>query len=129
MADEDIKYQLYTYRTRLQRLLSTPFEPASLLPKLSYRVQILDQDLTRTLDTYLARQSGKGGLIIGVLGGLSGNVQAEVEELGRIREEARRVARDIEEALRMSESVCCAAAQERKVAVEKELVEDAPQYQ
>jgi hypothetical protein len=129
MADEDIKYQLYTYRTRLQRLLSTPFEPASLLPKLSYRVQILDQDLTRTLDTYLARQSGKGGLIIGVLGGLSGNVRAEVEELGRIREEARRVARDIEEALRMSESVSSAAAQERKVAVEKELVEDAPQYQ
>ena len=129
MADEDIKYQLYTYRTRLQRLLSTPFEPASLLPKLSYRVQILDQDLTRTLDTYLGRQSGKGGLIIGVLGGLSGNVRAEVEELGRIREEARRVARDIEEALRMSESVSSAAAQERKVAVEKELVEDAPQYQ
>ena len=110
MADEDIKYQLYTYRTRLQRLLSTPFEPASLLPKLSYRVQILDQDLTRTLDTYIARQSGKGGLIVGVLGGLSGNVRAEVEELGRIREEARRVARDIEEALRMSESVSSVAS-------------------
>ena len=129
MADEDIKYQLYTYRTRLQRLLSTPFEPASLLPKLSYRVQILDQDLTRALDAYLARK-GASGLIVGVLGGLSGNVRAEVEELGRIREEARRVARDIEEALRMSSEsyVGCSAAPEegRKVAPEMEV---APQVQ
>jgi hypothetical protein len=55
MADEDIKYQLYTFRSRLQRIISTPFEPASILPKLSYRAQILDQDLTRTLDSYHAR--------------------------------------------------------------------------
>ena len=119
MADEDIKYQLYTFRSRLQRIISTPFEPASILPKLSYRAQILDQDLTRTLDSYHARQTGKGGLIVGVLGGLSGNVRAEVEELGRIREEARRVARDIEEALRLSSSLVGggrAAEQERKVA-------------
>jgi hypothetical protein len=118
MADEDIKYQLYTFRSRLQRIISTPFEPASILPKLSYRAQILDQDLTRTLDSYHARQTGKGGLIVGVLGGLSGNVRAEVEELGRIREEARRVAMDIEEALRLSSIVVGgrAVGQERKAA-------------
>ena len=47
-------------------------------------------------------------------------MRAEVEELGRIREEARRVARDIEEALRLSSSIVVgggrAAEQERKVA-------------
>jgi hypothetical protein len=57
-------------------------------------------------------------------------VRAEVEEMGRIREEARRVARDIEEALRMSSEsyVGSGGAPEegRKVAPEKEVV---PQVQ
>ena len=53
-------------------------------------------------------------------------MRAEVEELGRIREETRRVARDIEEALRHSSSVGSSASQhERKVALE-ELSDDVP---
>ena len=45
-------------------------------------------------------------------------MRAEVEELERIREETRRVARDIEEALRLSSSVGSSAArQDREVAL------------
>ena len=52
-------------------------------------------------------------------------MRAEVEELGRIREESRRVARDIEEALRLSSSVGSrAAGQDRKVAPSKEVLSD-----
>jgi hypothetical protein len=58
-------------------------------------------------------------------------VRAEVEELGRIREESRRVARDIEEALRLSSSVGSGAAgQERKVApLRQVLSDDVPKVQ
>ncbi len=70
---------------------------------------------------------------MGVLGGLSGNVRGEVEELGRIREEARRVARDIEESLKLSSSVGSGGGQERKVAPQNigisMLSEDVPQVQ
>ena len=53
-------------------------------------------------------------------------MRAEVEELGRIREEARRVARDIEEALRLSSSVggSRAAGQDKKLAPSKEVLSD-----
>ena len=70
---------------------------------------------------------------MGVLGGLSGNVRGEVEELGRIREEARRVARDIEEILKLSSSVGSGSGgvEERKEAPQKigisMLSEDVPQ--
>ena len=44
---------------------------------------------------------GGKGLIVGVLGGLSGNVRAEVDELIRVREEVKRVRGDIEDRLKL----------------------------